>query len=415
MADERFAIIERRYLSVTGIPCFVDGAGSILLDDAWHHDLVQHLAYLPRFVLAAPCRSAPPGRCHLLPLADDLRGKLEVVPLPAPASRFSALATLPITAARLWRAVGRAEIVHTGVAGWPYPMGWLAIPMARLRRKKIVVVVESAPWRGAARGKLTVRQRLEAAIYERLARRGCAAADLSFYTQAVYRAQLHHRGRGPAFVAPATWINAEDILDDAQAGAAWDAKMKQPVRFLFAGRLVAEKGVKTLLAAAQILTAAGAQGSLHLIGDGPLRAMVAAAVGDGCFSIDHFAPIDGGKPFLDFLQGYHVAVVPSLTDEQPRIVFDAAARAVVVLASDTDGIRPHIENGTTGFLVPPGDPEALAQAMMKVIRMAKMMEVDGAGGGLRTMAAEALRRVRGKTHRAMHAERSRLLARHLLA
>jgi glycosyltransferase involved in cell wall biosynthesis len=405
VSEEQFAILECRYLSVTSIPYFVDEAGRILLDDAWHHDLVQHLAYLPRFILAAPCRPAPAQRLHLLPLADDLRAKIEVVPLPAPASRVSALVTLPATAARVWRAVGRAEIVHAGVAGWPYPMGWLAIPMARMRRKKIVVIVESAPWRCPAHSKLTLRKRLEASLYEWLARRGCRAANLSFYTQAGYREQLHGRGRGPAFVAPATWINVEDVLDDNQAARAWDEKMNQPVRFLFAGRLVVEKGVEVLLAAARILEEAGACGALDLIGDGPLRATVAAAVRGGRFSVSHFEPIDSGKPFLDFLQRYHVAVIPSLTDEQPRIVFDAAARAVAVLASDTDGLRPHVENGTTGLLVPPGDPKLLAQAMMEMARVPSR---------LRTMAAEALRRVRGRTHRAMHAERSRLLAQHLL-
>src|SRR5262249_15177636 len=67
--------------------------------------------------------------------------------------------------------------------------------------------------------------------------------------------------------------------------------------------------------------------------------------------------------FFDFLQRYHAIVVPSLSDEQPRIVFDAAARGVPVLASDTDGLRPHVENDRTGRLIAPGNANALAEAM----------------------------------------------------
>src|SRR5262249_26033527 len=110
-----------------------------------------------------------------------------------------------------------------------------------------------------------------------------------------------------------------------------------------------------------------------------------------------------GPQFLTFLEQYHAILVPSLSDEQPRIIFDAAARGVAVLASDTDGLRPHIENGRTGVLLPPGDAAALADAMASW---------SGNPRELRKFALEALSRVRGKTHRAMHAERSRIIGRH---
>jgi glycosyltransferase involved in cell wall biosynthesis len=405
-SSEQFCILDRRYLSVTHTPYFIDEDGRILFERAWHHDLVQHLAYLPGYVLAAPRRAAPVDRGDLVPLAAELLKQMELVPLPASTSRLGAMLSLPTTLLRVWRAVGRSDIVHSGIAGWPYPLGWLAIPLARVRGKKIVVVVESAPWRIPADFKRPpLRKRVEAAVYETLGRWGCSLADISFYTQSAYREQFHGPGQTPAFIAPATWVNAEDVLDDAQAQQSWDQKMGEPVRFLFAGRLVAEKGIEILLAAAQIFAKTGVHGALHFIGDGPLRSAVMAAANDGPFSIRYFQPLANGKPFLDFLQSYHVAIIPSLTDEQPRIVFDAAARAVAVLASDTDGLRPHVEHRHTGYLVAPGDTAALAHAMVEMVN---------AGPLLRAMAMESLQRVRNNTHRSMHAARSRLLAQHLL-
>jgi glycosyltransferase involved in cell wall biosynthesis len=229
---------------------------------------------------------------------------------------------------------------------------------------------------------------------------------LSFYTQPAYLAQLHGSGKGAAYVAPASWINGEDVLDDGRANLLWDTKASEPVRFLFAGRLESEKGVMVLLQAIDKLVTAGVRGTLHVIGEGSLRPMVVAAQRERPFSVKYFEPVPYGVPFFTFLQEYHAVVVPSLSDEQPRIVFDAAARAVPALASATDGLRPHVENNRSGRLIAPGNPEDLAEALVSWIRHPEI---------LRDLGMEALFRVRKKTHRAMHAERSHIIVRHLCA
>ena len=404
--SEDFTNIKRPYLLVINIPYFVDANGRVLVERTWHHDLIRHLQYLPALTLAAPFRSLPPDTAQLVPIEEGLRERLKLVPLPPQTSRLRAIAQLPGTIRALWHAVGQVDIVHTGIGGWPFPLGWLASPIAKLRRKKLLIIVESAPWTLAAKEGATasLRKRVESSIFELMARYWCSRADLSFYTQPAYLERYHRQGKGPAYVAPATWVNAEDILDDTQAQSLWDAKMSEPVRFLFAGRLEAEKGVKILLKAVENLSAAGVRGALHLIGGGRLRDEVIAAERTAPFEVKYFEPLPYGSTFLNFLQHYHAIIVPSLSDEQPRIVFDAAARAVAVLASDTDGLRPHVEDNSTGRLIPSGDSAALAETM-----------TQWAGNPvlLRRFAMAALYRVRGKTHRAMHAERSRIIARHL--
>lgn len=408
-----FTIIKRPYLSVRNMPCFIDDKGRMLLERSWHHDLTQHLEYLTAFSLAVPLCRLPDDIGNLIPIEDRLRARLKLVPLPAQTSRVRALLRLPATFLALWRAVGEAEIVQSGVVGWPYPLGWLASPIAALRRKKLLIIVESAPWRaavpvGSATSSRigTLRRRLEASVYERLARFWCARSDLSFYTQPYYLREFHGSGKGPAYVAPAIWINAGDILDNVKARALWDAKLLEPVRFLFAGRLVEEKGVKILLATVDKLAAAGVRGEMHVIGEGPLCEEVKAAQGTRSFELKYFEPVPYGTPFLEFLQTYHAIIVPSLSDEQPRIIFDAAARAVPVIASATNGLRPHIEDKRTGLLIRPGDVSALTNLLSSLAEDPS---------SLLAFAMETLSRVRSKTHRAMHAERSRIIALHLSA
>jgi glycosyltransferase involved in cell wall biosynthesis len=115
-------------------------------------------------------------------------------------------------------------------------------------------------------------------------------------------------------------------------------------------------------------------------------------------------PVPYGASFFELVRSYHGLVVPSLTDEQPRIVFDANAQAVPVIASDTDGLRPHVEHDETGWLVPPGDVAALAAAIERAV---------ASPAELRRMGLAALTKVHGSTHRAMHVVRSHILRRHL--
>jgi glycosyltransferase involved in cell wall biosynthesis len=405
-SSENFTTIKVPYLLVLHMPYFVDAGGRVFLERTWHHDLVQHLHYLRALTLAAPLRPLPADTTQLVPIEDGLRTRLGLVPLPPQTSRIRAIAELPGIFWALWRAIGKAEIVHTGTGGWPLPLGWLASPIAKLRRKKLLIIVESAPWTltGKKGSNASLRKRVEASLYEQMSKYWCPRADLSFYTQPAYLERYHRNGKGPAYVAPATWVNAEDILEDTQCRLLWDSKMREPVRFLFAGRLVAEKGVKIILEAVEKLTKQGVRGAVHVIGEGSLRDNVIAAERMAPFGLKYFEPLPYGATFLNFLQRYHAVVVPSLSDEQPRILFDAAARGVAILASETDGLRPYVENDRSGRLIPPGDSGALAEAMASAVANPAV---------LRGFAMEALSRVRGKTHRAMHAERSRIIARDL--
>jgi glycosyltransferase involved in cell wall biosynthesis len=111
-------------------------------------------------------------------------------------------------------------------------------------------------------------------------------------------------------------------------------------------------------------------------------------------------PVPYGASFFELLRAYHVLLLPSLTEEQPRVLFDAYSQAVPVIASDTGGHRPYVQPDCTGWLVPAGDATALAAAIERAC---------GSASELRTMGLAALEAVAGSTHRAMHRWRSRLI------
>jgi glycosyltransferase involved in cell wall biosynthesis len=67
-----------------------------------------------------------------------------------------------------------------------------------------------------------------------------------------------------------------------------------------------------------------------------------------------------------------VAVVPSIVGDQGRIegipvvVMEALAHGIPVIASALSGIPELVEDGVTGYLLPPGDSAAIANAIKRI-------------------------------------------------
>lgn len=60
-------------------------------------------------------------------------------------------------------------------------------------------------------------------------------------------------------------------------------------------------------------------------------------------------------------------VLPSRRESFPRVLLEAGLESKPVVAADVGGVSEIIESGVTGLLVPPQDPGALAQALLRVL------------------------------------------------
>jgi spore coat protein SA len=145
-------------------------------------------------------------------------------------------------------------------------------------------------------------------------------------------------------------------------------------RFLYAGRLVAEKGVHVLLEAFALLLRALPDARLTIAGssffaNAPatpfVRALRRQAEGLG-----HAVEFTGFLPHERLLALYadvDAVVVPSTWDEPfGLVVLEAMAAGACVIASRVGAIPELVEDGRTGLLVPAGDARALACALEAV-------------------------------------------------
>jgi glycosyltransferase involved in cell wall biosynthesis len=386
---------------VLSVQTYQDDAGRRWVEALWYKDLIEHLTYLKSLTVACPVdRGVRPSNC--VSLEGELVAGLEIVDLPNPGSFVQGLLALPETIRILWLAIGRSDIVHTSVAGWPVPLGWIAIPIARLRRKLSIIIVESAFWRITSGQSATLRGVVRARLSELLNRWCVTSASLSIFTQNQYCESLLTKRRERGHVISASWIDEQDILDTADAAEIWQQKSRRVLKVLFAGRLVSGKGVLVLLDAMKSLEAENIEIELEILGEGELFDICykASAVSRNSVKIKTLGVVAYGAEFKKIIQGYHAIVVPSITDEQPRIVYDAYSQAVPVLASNTDGLRACVFDQETGRLVAPNDPLALASLLR--------WSADNIGK-LENMGLAALTVAHGLTHQEMHRRRWLLL------
>ncbi|WP_293340709.1 glycosyltransferase [Microcoleus sp. CAWBG58] len=395
----------QRYLLVVNITSSCDSQGSRYLDPMWAKDLIEHFKYLKNFTLAAPHAVEIPSENTIKVDSETSFSDAKFIDLPCPKTYAQSILLLPATVAQLWGAIASADIVHSAVAGWPIPMAWLVTPIVLLQRKKYLIVVESAPWRLPPGTTARIKGKILAYISEIVNRWCINSTDLTIFTQAQYQQSLLTKREKPSHIINASWIDEENIISEADAIEIWHKKMSpspKQLKILLAGRLLPSKGVLVLLEAMKILARENIAVKLDILGEGELLSDCQAASKElqQSAQIEVLGTLPYGPKLFERLQQYHALVVPSISDEQPRIVYDAYSQAVPVLGSDTGGLRDCIENDKTGMLIAPNEPLALAN----------LLKQSGENlNQLQNMGMEALKKSRSLTHQEMHRQRWQLL------
>lgn len=138
---------------------------------------------------------------------------------------------------------------------------------------------------------------------------------------------------------------------------------------LMIARLVKAKGVLDFVAAARLVRASEPGIVFRLVGwidaANPLaisRAELDGWVADG--SIDYLGPLDDVRPAL---AACTVFCLPSYYEGTPRTVLEALATGRPIVTTDVPGCRETVRDGWNGYLVPPRDPQALAEAILAVL------------------------------------------------
>jgi glycosyltransferase involved in cell wall biosynthesis len=146
-------------------------------------------------------------------------------------------------------------------------------------------------------------------------------------------------------------------------------------------RLEPEKGQANLVAAMPDVLRRAPNAWVVIVGEGSqaeaLRAQAAAlgpGVRDRIFFTGRREDVSAITAELD------IAVLPSLREAQGISILEAMARRKPVVATTVGGIPEVVADDVSGFLVPPGDPAALAAALARLARSPTLRSQMGEAG-----------------------------------
>jgi glycosyltransferase involved in cell wall biosynthesis len=166
-----------------------------------------------------------------------------------------------------------------------------------------------------------------------------------------------------------------DVEGFADAVPATDLPGERP-RVTMVGRLVEGKGLGVLLDAVERLDA---DCSVCVVGDGPLRDSFEADVRERGLDDTVFA-VGYRTDVAAILAASDVFVLPSFREGTPRVITEAMASGLPVIGTDIAGIPEQVVDGESGYLIPTGDPDALADRLDRLLADPDRRERFGTAG-----------------------------------
>lgn len=189
-----------------------------------------------------------------------------------------------------------------------------------------------------------------------------------------------------------------------------DAVRRSPPLIISVGRYIEKKGFGDLIEACAILRNRGLEFECQIVGEGPLEGELRArtdalGMGDGVRLIGALSE----QEIAAQLRAASVFALPCVTevgggmDNLPTVIMEAMASGLPVVSTPIAGVPEMVMEGETGFLVPQKNPEAVSDAIAKVLRNPALVAELGKRGRARALekfsienSVAELRRLLGK-------------------
>ncbi len=268
----------------------------------------------------------------------------------------------------------KPDVYHTH---HPFGLPWQVIAAKRAGVKRIVVTEHNTSPVGTA-------ARLRGLVYDRLAWRHIDA--YTCVSEAVRRHMAGLRRRSPdQYRIVYNRVDERRFRPDESARetarSAWNI---DPETFLIGsvGSLTRQKGYEFLIDAATTVCNHIEDVQIRICGEGPGRADLQRRIDDA--QLTSTIILNGNVDNIEaYLPAYDMFVLPSLWEGMSLAVMEAMAVQLPIVATTVSGTMELLADGR-GVLVPPGDAEALANAIVRV-RRDRQLRMD--------MAEQARRRV----------------------
>ena len=254
----------------------------------------------------------------------------------------------------IWRQARRADIVH---AYWGV-LGALAVALRPLHRRPVVVTILGSDWRTPL---APVRWASAWAI-----RHADAVTTPSQGFAAAFRQM---RGDPEAVWFLPLGIEAPSAAQIEEQRAAADAPAHPHIVSI--GRLISERRHDSLVRALVRIRERFPEAHLTIVGDGPQRGRIEALVRQlglaGAVTLTGLAP---RADLLAYLLSADIYASATSIDAYGTATVEAAAYALPIVTTRVGFPAELVADGATGYVIPPEDEGALAEALLKLCDLA---------------------------------------------
>jgi colanic acid/amylovoran biosynthesis glycosyltransferase len=223
--------------------------------------------------------------------------------------------------------------------------------------------------------------------------------------QALFVCCISHfcRSQGMIF-APATQWDRMHIVHCGVDPALFKVVEHQGVgdRLLYVGRLAAFKGLPILLESLVALRRSHPNLTLTVVGDGPDRVQLEAQTAQLELTENvKFVGYQSQAQVREQMQQTDIFVMSSFAEGVPVVLMEAMAAGVPVVATQIAGISELVEDGVSGYLVPPGDPIALTNRIDKLLISRDLRAELGEAGRAKVEAEFNIHHEAARLHQVM--------------
>ena len=326
--------------------------------------LAEIRKYFDKVVLVVPVKQAPPpAGWYRIPMDD-----LEVVHLPPPPTELGKLIALPVVIFKALTAIRRMDVVHARLPDYTGVAGSLA---ARLHGVPCFHQIVG-DWQELAANIPATKAyglgfllKMHMLLYDRVERWVCRNQLVFAQGEKAY---AKHAGSSACHLVLSSAHYRADVVEPSPKF------QREPFVILSVGRLQIEKNHPLIVRALAKLRAKDPRWRFVLVGEGPHEAALRALIDQLGItdSVVLAGQLDRGAPLWSQYDASDVFVLSSFNEGTPKVVLEAMARGLPVVATNVGGVPTAVANEQRGLLVPSGDVDALVAALERMAADAEL-------------------------------------------
>ncbi len=154
-----------------------------------------------------------------------------------------------------------------------------------------------------------------------------------------------------------------------------DTCQETPIRLLFVGYLLPSKGLNYLIKAASILAKRGSLDfMLVIVGAGPERKELEDLILSLNLSekVRFLGHVPNGPDLFNIYRKSDIFILPTLGEGFPRVLYEAMSQSIPIITTNVSGIPYKMRHEENALLIPPMNPEAIADAVERIIKDSKL-------------------------------------------